>query len=241
MEDLKQLMQLIDEHSHSLPEGDYMKMCQNMKNLFPVIENKPEYEIPDSEDPGWTHSYVDPRVESRLDALIYETRNAWGPERPHQDPEVERVLLHMEYNSIGVELKDKKNELKLYGVIQNATHHVKTKSVKDYCRSRFLSLPEYTFKKLIETYPQCFPFDNTSMDVFAGRGTLEQLNKIYTKKLLKRVERHFYNEYINRQNDIHKEHRETISYDLDRLREKRLFISYTYASFGFTPHLEERL
>ena len=140
MEDLKQLMQLIDEHSHSLPEA----------------------------------------------------------ERPHQDPEVERVLLHMEYNSIGVELKDKKNELKLYGVIQNATRHVKTKSVKDYCRSRFLSLPEYTFKKLIETYPQCFPFDNTSMDVFAGRGTLEQLNKRYTKKLLKCVERHFYNEYFKK-------------------------------------------
>ena len=233
MEDLKQLMQLIDEHSHSLPEGDYMKMCQNMKNLFPVIENKPEYELPDLEDldsyPGGGGTW--------LDGLIYETRNAWGPERPHQDPEVERVRLHMEYNSIGVELKDKKNEMKLYGVIQNATRHVKTKSVKDYCRSRFLSLPEYTFKKLIETYPQCFPFDNTSMDVFAGRGTLEQLNKRYTKKLLKCVERHFYNEYINRQNDIHREHRETISYDLDRLLEKRLFISYTYSSFGFTPPL----
>lgn len=232
MEDLKQLMQLIDEHSHSLPEGDYMKMCQNMKNLFPVIKNKPEYELPDPEDPD---SYSG--GETWLDGLIYENRNAWGPERPHQDPEVERVLLHMEYNSIGVELKDKKNELKLYGVIQNATRHVKTKSVKDYCRSRFLSLPEYTFKKLIETYPQCFPFDNTSMDVFAGRGTLEQLNKRYTKKLLKCVERHFYNEYINRQNDIHREHRETISYDIDRLLEKRLFISYTYSSFGFTPPL----
>ena len=75
------------------------------------------------------------------------------------------------------------------------------------------------------------------MDVFAGRGTLEQLNKRYTKKLLKCVERHFYNEYINRQNDIHREHRETISYDIDRLLEKRLFISYTYSSFGFTPPL----
>jgi hypothetical protein len=34
MEDLTQLMALIDENSKILPEGDYLKMCNTMKNIF---------------------------------------------------------------------------------------------------------------------------------------------------------------------------------------------------------------
>ena len=37
MEDLTSLMQSIDLISKSIPEGEYLKMCHNMKNLYKVV------------------------------------------------------------------------------------------------------------------------------------------------------------------------------------------------------------
>jgi hypothetical protein len=37
MEDLTSLMQSIDLVSKSIPEGEYLKMCHNMKNLYKVV------------------------------------------------------------------------------------------------------------------------------------------------------------------------------------------------------------
>jgi hypothetical protein len=48
MEDLTSLMQSIDLISKSIPEGEYLKMCHNMKNLYKVVPRptSPEIYIP---------------------------------------------------------------------------------------------------------------------------------------------------------------------------------------------------
>tara|TARA_B100001142_G_scaffold154533_2_gene154985 strand:+ start:1711 stop:2409 length:699 start_codon:yes stop_codon:yes gene_type:complete len=222
MEDLKQLMQLIDEHSHTLPEGEYMKMCQNMKNIYPVVEKQQENEV---------FSELLSNATDDFDQHLTEFyANPWGLDRPHQDADVERTLLHQEFLFIGMEIKEKKNELKLHKVIQNVTQAVKTKAVEDYCRTRFLRLSEYTFKKLTETYPQCFPFDNYNSTFNC---TVEQLNMRYTKSQLKRIEREFYNSYVNRENQLTRETRQSISYEIDVMLNRRLFIRETYSRYGF--------
>tara|TARA_B100000287_G_C20668926_1_gene792698 strand:- start:1278 stop:2063 length:786 start_codon:yes stop_codon:yes gene_type:complete len=47
MDDLVSLMQIIDLNSEILSEGDYLKMCNHMKNIHVVLNNK--YETTDSE------------------------------------------------------------------------------------------------------------------------------------------------------------------------------------------------
>jgi hypothetical protein len=34
MDDLKAIMQIIDEHSNVLPEGAYLKLCEKMRKLY---------------------------------------------------------------------------------------------------------------------------------------------------------------------------------------------------------------
>jgi hypothetical protein len=48
MEDLTSLMQSIDLVSKSIPEGEYLKMCHNMKNLYKVVPRptSPEVALP---------------------------------------------------------------------------------------------------------------------------------------------------------------------------------------------------
>jgi hypothetical protein len=48
MEDLTSLMQSIDLISKSIPEGEYLKMCHNMKNLYKVVPRptSPEVALP---------------------------------------------------------------------------------------------------------------------------------------------------------------------------------------------------
>ena len=48
MEDLTSLMQSIDLISKSIPEGEYLKMCHNMKNLYKVVPRptSPEAHLP---------------------------------------------------------------------------------------------------------------------------------------------------------------------------------------------------
>jgi len=39
MEDLKQLMETIDANVDSFPEGEYLKMCNNMRSIFRFVKN----------------------------------------------------------------------------------------------------------------------------------------------------------------------------------------------------------
>ena len=44
MEDVRQLMEIIDDHVKSFPEGDYLKMCNNLRNIFRFIKGPPPEE-----------------------------------------------------------------------------------------------------------------------------------------------------------------------------------------------------
>ncbi len=48
MEDLTSLMSIIDTLSKSFPEGDYLKACNHMKNLYKVVPRatSPEVNLP---------------------------------------------------------------------------------------------------------------------------------------------------------------------------------------------------
>jgi len=48
MEDVRQLMGIIDEHVKLFPEGAYLKMCTNLKNIFKILKN-PQGEESESE------------------------------------------------------------------------------------------------------------------------------------------------------------------------------------------------
>ena len=49
MEDVRQLMEIIDDHVKSFPEGDYLKMCNNLRNIFRFMKGPPPEEESDFE------------------------------------------------------------------------------------------------------------------------------------------------------------------------------------------------
>lgn len=46
MNDLHSVMQMIDVHSGIIPEGDYLSLCNHLKNVFNELNNKVENTLP---------------------------------------------------------------------------------------------------------------------------------------------------------------------------------------------------
>tara|TARA_B100001996_G_scaffold314050_1_gene256576 strand:+ start:197 stop:790 length:594 start_codon:yes stop_codon:yes gene_type:complete len=122
MEDLTSLMETLDLVAKSIPEGEYLKMCHNMKNLYKVVPRatSPEAHLP---------------------------RN--NPVRREQPPQVARLQeLTRNYNRRKREINRHKSRLKHMHIKKRVTAGVRQSAVRERCDQLGIRLREYTIDEL---------------------------------------------------------------------------------------------
>lgn len=136
MEALTQLMSLIDLNSKSLPEGDYLEMCNKMKDIYKVVPRptSPEAALP--------------RV---------QTRDPFQPvPLVLDDPEEERIsrLRQDLWNAMSAisranrELKQRESRLKYLKIKQRVTATVRKDAVRERAQQLGVRLRQYTIEEL---------------------------------------------------------------------------------------------
>ena len=121
MEDLTSLMETLDLVAKSIPEGEYLKMCHNMKNLYKVV---PRATSPEA--------YL-PRVHVRL----------------NEPPQVARLQeLTRNYNRRKREIHRHKSRLKYMRIKKRVTAAVRESAVRERCDQLGIRIREYTIDEL---------------------------------------------------------------------------------------------
>jgi hypothetical protein len=121
MEDLTSLMETLDLVAKSIPEGEYLKMCHNMKNLYKVVPRatSPEAHLP--------------RVHVRLD----------------EPPQVARLQeLTRNHNRRRREIRRHKSRLKYMRIKKRVTAGVRESAVRERCHQLGIRIREYTIDEL---------------------------------------------------------------------------------------------
>jgi hypothetical protein len=121
MEDLTSLMETLDLVAKSIPEGEYLKMCHNMKNLYKVVPRatSPEAHLP--------------RVHVRLD----------------EPPQVARLQeLTRNHNRRRREIRRHKSRLKYMRIKKRVTAAVRESAVRERCHQLGIRIREYTIDEL---------------------------------------------------------------------------------------------
>ena len=121
MEDLTSLMETLDLVAKSIPEGEYLKMCHNMKNLYKVVPRatSPEAHLP--------------RVHVRLD----------------EPPQVARLReLSGGYTARKREIHSHKSRLKYMRIKKRVTAAVRESAVRERCDQLGIRIREYTIDEL---------------------------------------------------------------------------------------------
>jgi hypothetical protein len=144
MEALTQLMSLIDLNSKSLPEGDYLEMCNRMKDIYKVVPRptSPEAALP--------------RVQTRV---------PFQPRRPFPESDSEeelndeglQPLNHMreqvfQYaHAIGAatrQIRQRESRLKYLKIKQRVTAAVRKDAVRERAQQLGIRLREFTLEEL---------------------------------------------------------------------------------------------
>jgi len=121
MEDLTSLMETLDLVAKSIPEGEYLKMCHNMKNLYKVVPRatSPEAHLP--------------RVHVRL----------------NEPPQVARLQeLTRNHNRRRREIHRHKSRLKCVHIKKRVTAGVRESAVRERCDQLGIRIREYTIDEL---------------------------------------------------------------------------------------------
>jgi hypothetical protein len=140
MEDLTSLMQSIDLISKSIPEGEYLKMCHNMKNLYKVVPRptSPEAHLPRVRVP---RPIVDSDSDSEDDAEFQIVPRY----------EAERAELAGIGAIIGRytrEIKQVESRLRYLKIKQRVTAGVRKDAVRERAQQLGFRLREYTIEEL---------------------------------------------------------------------------------------------
>lgn len=140
MEALTQLMSLIDLNSKSLPEGDYLEMCNRMKDIYKVVPRptSPEAALP--------------RIQTRV---------PFQPRRPfpesdseeEQNNEVDhmREQVFQYAQSIGAatrQIRHRESRLKYLKIKQRVTATVRKDAVRERAQQLGIRLREFTLEEL---------------------------------------------------------------------------------------------
>ena len=140
MEALTQLMSLIDLNSKSLPEGDYLEMCNRMKDIYKVVPRptSPEAALP--------------RIETRV---------PFQPRRPfpesdseeEQNNEGDQITeqINQYAHAIGQanrQLRQRESRLKYLKIKQRVTATVRKDAVRERAQQLGIRLREYTLEEL---------------------------------------------------------------------------------------------
>ena len=154
MENLKSLMQCLDDISKMIPEGTYLEMCDNLKKVHDTIPKNDDPPMRDNRRvpfqvvlPGQVevHRLVD--EESDTESEI-ESDDEWNPEwydEWAQNEECIRRLL--------ADMKVADRSLRALKPIQRITKRIKEEALRSYCRQvNFYpdEMNEWTFERFAE-------------------------------------------------------------------------------------------
>lgn len=155
MEDIRQLMEMIDYNVKSFSEGDYLKMCDNIKNIFDVVKTR--HDSDSDSDSAIDFTYEDDEDALNLPYVIVEHTdplNIAPPGRSIIDLELQRTQIHQEYTSITDHLRQATRIFKRLKMRRNITARVRYEAVKQFCDVRMLHVSEYTLHAVKTHYPQ---------------------------------------------------------------------------------------
>ena len=155
MEDVRQLMEMIDCNVKSFPEGDYLKMCDNIRNIFEVVKTRQDDDSDD--DSAIDFTYEDEEEDLDLPYVIVENTdplNIVPLGRSIIDLDLQRTQIHQEYTSITDHLREASRMFKGLKMRRNITARVRYEAVKQFCDVRMLHVSEYTLHAVKTQYPQ---------------------------------------------------------------------------------------
>ena len=140
MEALTQLMSLIDLNSKSIPEGDYLKACNYMKDIYKCVPRPTSPEV------------ALPRVQTRV---------AFQPRRPfpesdseeEQNNEGDQITeqINQYAHAIGQatrQIRQRESRLKYLKIKQRVTAAVRKDAVRERAQQLGIRLREYTLEEL---------------------------------------------------------------------------------------------
>jgi hypothetical protein len=179
MEDLRAVMQIIDKNSPSLPEGDYLELCNRMKNLYKV---KGGYRTLFNYD----NPIINPNAVVHGDAVVY-----------FEDYYYDAALV-LDKHYLGMQMEYLLSEKDMYKPLKRMTKSVKRDAIIHYCNLHNILLDEYTEENL-KVYHNEYGFilgdENVSFDqsikqMYKSYVFIENEFRYNTRRLIeKRIER----------------------------------------------------
>lgn len=128
MDDLKKIMHVVDEHSHLLPEGAYLEICQRLRNLYSEKENTAPTTLFDYSAP--IVSLHGPEERSNVDAYFEDVYL-----RDAVNNDIEFLEHSLEYlHSLREECEP----------IQRLSKYTKMYCVRHFCEIHNIELEEYS-------------------------------------------------------------------------------------------------
>ena len=126
MEDLRDAMRIIDENSDKLSEGDYLKLCNSLKNVYRCEERKDldillDYESFNLYVPGENDEFLD-----YFDTFYYQT-----------SLDNEQLFLKTQMNYL-------ESELEIHRPIRRTTKTITSDALRHYCYMNNITLTQYT-------------------------------------------------------------------------------------------------
>jgi hypothetical protein len=126
MEDLRDAMRIIDENSDKLSEGDYLKLCNSLKNVYRCEERKDLDNLIDFESfnlyvPGENDEFLD-----YFDTFYYQT-----------SLDNEQLFLKTQMNYL-------ESELEIHRPIRRTTKTITSDALRHYCYMNNITLTQYT-------------------------------------------------------------------------------------------------
>lgn len=124
MEALRSLMQIVDSHAESIPEGDYLRMCNNLKEIHDTIPKHDDPPVSDFRMP--------------VQSIPFSVRV------PENDEDEEYVSIHEEWvycNNCIQELDRRRDEIirerNKLKVIKNVTKKIKNDAIRNAAFQNF--------------------------------------------------------------------------------------------------------
>ena len=142
MEALTQLMSLIDLNSKTLPEGDYLEMCNKMKDIYKVVPRptSPEAALP--------------RVQTRAPfqpVLFSDSENEEQNDNELRERDQMREQVFQYAHAIGQatrQIRQRESRLKYLKIKKRVTAAVRKDAVRERAQQLGIRLREYTLEEL---------------------------------------------------------------------------------------------
>ena len=132
MEDLQNAMRVIDDNSDKLPEGDYLKLCNYLKNVYKQEAKKDINTLVDYD----TFNINVPGQDDQVLDYFYDHYYQMSLDN-------DRLLLSSQKRYL-------ESELEIHRPITRISKHVKFDAIRHYCMLNNILLSEYTPEKFME-------------------------------------------------------------------------------------------